>query len=184
MKRNQKNTRILIICVAAMFTALICACCFISIPLPFGYFNLGDVAILLAAFILGYPAAISAALGASLADILMGYTIYAPATAVIKALCVVSVCVILHLTQNLPDKKSILLARMLGASVTAEILMISGYLLFEAFILSYGGAALASVPGNCMQGICAVIGSIPIYSALKMSNAIKYIRNTPTKKIK
>ena len=78
MKRTQGQGKILTLCFVAMFAALICACTFISIPLPFGYFNLGDVVMLLGAFILGFPAAISATIGASLADVLMGYTIYAP----------------------------------------------------------------------------------------------------------
>ena len=62
MKRRQTNNNILSLCLTALFAALICACTFISIPLPFGYFNLGDVAMLLGAYVLGFPAAISAAI--------------------------------------------------------------------------------------------------------------------------
>lgn len=176
MKRNQGMGKVMALCLMAMFAALICACTFISVPLPFGYFNLGDVAILLSAFILGYPAAISAAIGASLADVIMGYTVYAPATAIIKGLCVVVACAILYLTKRFPDKKSVLLARLSIAAVAAEILMVAGYLVFEAFVLSYGTAALASVLGNCMQGICGVVGSIAIYEALELSGATKFIK--------
>ena len=43
-------------------------------------------------------------------------------------------------------------------------------------ILSYGAAALASVLGNCMQGICGVVGSIAIYEALELSGAAKFIK--------
>ena len=176
MKRNQGPSKVLTLCLVAMFAALICACTFISIPLPFGYFHLGDVGMLLGACILGLPAAISAAIGASLADVLMGYTIYAPATAIIKGLCVVTACAIMYLTKRFPDKKAVLLSRLAIAAIASEILMVTGYLAFEAFALSYGTAALASVLGNCMQGICGVIGSIAIYEALELSGAIKFIK--------
>ena len=176
MKRNQGKSKVLMLCLVAMFAALVCACTFISVPLPFGYFNLGDVVMLLGAFILGYPAAISAAIGASLADVLMGYTVYAPATAIIKGLCVVVACAILYFTKRFPDKKTVLLARLSIAAVAAEVLMVAGYLVFEAFVLSYGTAAFASVVGNCMQGICGVVGSIAIYEALELSGAAKFIK--------
>lgn len=176
MKRRQTNNNILSLCLTALFAALICACTFISVPLPFGYFNLGDVAMLLGAFILGFPAAISAAIGASLADVLMGYGVYAPATALIKGLCVVAACTVMYLSKRFPDKKSVLFARLAIAAIASEALMVVGYLLFEAFILSYGAAALASVLGNCMQGICGVVGSIAIYEALELSGAAKFIK--------
>ena len=176
MKRNQEKSKVLMLCLVAMFAALVCACTFISVPLPFGYFNLGDVVMLLGAFILGYPAAISAAIGASLADVIMGYTVYAPATAIIKGLCVVVACTLMYLTKRFPDKKAILLARLAIAAIASEILMVAGYLVFEAFALSSGAAALASVLGNCMQGICGVIGSIAIYEALELSGATKFIK--------
>ena len=60
---------------------------FFTIKLPNGYANLGDCFIIIAACLMGakYGAAASA-IGASLADIMLGYQSYAPATFVIKAL--------------------------------------------------------------------------------------------------
>ena len=51
MKPNQN--KIQKICFGALFAAIICVCTLISIPLPIGYFNLGDAAVLLSAWTLG-----------------------------------------------------------------------------------------------------------------------------------
>ena len=75
-----------------VFTALFAALCtvgtvVISIPLPFGYFNLGDVFVLLSAWLLGpLYGSIAAAVGSALADILLGFPVYAPATFLIKGI--------------------------------------------------------------------------------------------------
>ena len=74
---------------AALFAALAAvATMVIAIPLPGGgYANLGDAVVLLAAFFLPVPyAAVAAGLGTAMADVLLSYTLYAPATFVIKAL--------------------------------------------------------------------------------------------------
>ncbi len=174
MKREKKH--VLKLCLISMFAAMICACTFISVPLPIGYFNLGDIVILAAAYIIGFPAAISAAVGAALADVLMGYTVYAPATAIIKGLCVVIACVILLATKKLANNRGLSIARYVIASLAAEAFMVLGYFFFEALILSYGTGALASIPGNCIQGACGVVGSVAIYAALYLSGAERSIR--------
>ena len=174
MRRGKKH--VLTLCIVSMFAAMVCACTFISVPLPIGYFNLGDIVILVAAYIIGFPAAIAAAVGAALADVLMGYTIYAPATAIIKGLCVVIACAILLITKKLVSNRGLFIARYVIAALAAETFMVLGYLFFEAVILSYGTAALASIPGNCIQGLCGIVGSVTIYGALYLSGAERFIR--------
>lgn len=72
------------------FAAVFAALCFtgtfvIVIPLPYGYFNAGDVFVLLAGWCLGpVYGSVAAAAGSSLADVLSGFALYAPATFVIK----------------------------------------------------------------------------------------------------
>ena len=84
-RRHSISVRAL--CLAALFAALSCIGTFISVPLPIGYFNLGDIFVLSGAFLLGAPfGAVAAGVGSALADIFMGFVIYAPATFVIKAL--------------------------------------------------------------------------------------------------
>ena len=81
----QKRLRNLVY--TAMMAALVAvATLFIHIPIPMqsGYCNLGDALILCSGALLGPWAAAAAAVGSAMADLLLGYAVYAPATAVIK----------------------------------------------------------------------------------------------------
>ena len=69
--------------------AALTAAATIAIPVPLpggGYANAGDVLVLLSAFVLGPGlGAAAAGVGSALADLILGYTIYAPGTLIIKA---------------------------------------------------------------------------------------------------
>lgn len=83
MKTNKLTTTALAIATVTVVTL------FLKIPLPAskGYFNLGEAVIYLVAFLFGGPiAALAGGLGAALADLLAGYTFYAPITLMIKGL--------------------------------------------------------------------------------------------------
>ena len=86
MKTKRSNkTKILRLCFCALLMAIVCVCTMVAIPLPIGFFNLGDAACILSAHLLGpFLGVIAAAIGSALADILLGYAVYAPATALIK----------------------------------------------------------------------------------------------------
>ena len=74
---------------AALLAALTCvATMIIKIPSPLkGYLNLGDCVVLLAGWMLPpVYGALAAGLGSGLADLFLGYVVYAPATFVIKGL--------------------------------------------------------------------------------------------------
>ncbi len=140
-----KNENIKRLVLAALLMALTTvATAVISIPLPHGFANLGDAAVLLAGGLLGGPLGIAAAaLGSALADILLGFTLYAPATLVIKG-------VMAGLFALLYRKKSTVLRCVLAACL-AELVMVGGYFLFETVL--YGAAAAAlSILGNSIQG--------------------------------
>ena len=88
---NPNNNRMQKLVLAAMFAALGCvATMVIQIPAPTGYVNLGDAIVLLAGFTLG-PAYgfVAGGLGPAMADLLLGYGMYAPGTFVIKGLVAV-----------------------------------------------------------------------------------------------
>jgi len=76
------------IALAAVFTALVCVATMMFIlyvPATEGYFNLGETMVYTTAILLGpYVGAIAGGLGSALADLLLGFSIYAPATLVIK----------------------------------------------------------------------------------------------------
>ena len=78
-----------LLALAAVFTALVCVATMMFIlyvPATEGYFNLGETMVYTAAILLGpYIGAIAGGVGSALADVLLGFSIYAPATLVIKA---------------------------------------------------------------------------------------------------
>lgn len=90
MEKTKKSIRAttLYYVMTAFFVALSCvATLLIQIPVgPMGYINFGDAFVMIAGVVLGpLGGAVAGALGPALADIFTGYIIYAPFTAVIKA---------------------------------------------------------------------------------------------------
>lgn len=162
-KRTGSNVKKLVI--SAMFCALVFAATWIFVQVPIGgNVNLGDGALLLCAWMLGGPwAVVSAALGATLADLTSGFALYAPATFVIKA-CMVTVAMLLAkglLRLRLPAG----LARLLSAAC-AESVMVLGYFGYEALILSYGIGAAANIPFNLIQGAVGMAVATAMYELL------------------
>ena len=136
----------------------------ISIPTPTkGYINLGDCFVNISAWLLGpiYGAA-AAGIGSMLADLFLGYSIYAPATLIIKALMAVASFYVYIL---LAKRTHGLVAR-IAASVCAELVMIVGYLVFESFLYKSFIVAAGGVLANVMQGIGGIVISVILYEAL------------------
>ena len=155
----------------ALFCALVYIATWIYIPAPVvGNVNLGDAAILLAAWTLGGPwAAIAAALGATLADLSAGFVLYAPATFLIKAAMVGTALLALRFTAKLPAWLSSVLS-----AVAAEAVMILGYFLYEFFVLGilfqfegYTVAAVANIAFNAIQATAAAVIAVPLRPLLK-----------------
>lgn len=75
--------------VTAVFTALVCVATFaftIYVPQTRGFFNIGETMVYIAALLFGpVVGGIAGGLGSMLADLILGYAHYAPATLVIKA---------------------------------------------------------------------------------------------------
>ena len=160
------------------FTALFAAlCCIgtlvIAIPLPNGYFNVGDVFVLLAGWCLGpIFGSIAAGIGSALADIISGYTLYALPTFFIKGIdAFVAYMVWAFLKKIIKKEGADVLPRALSA-LAGESIMVLGYFLFELVLYGFGGAILAVV-GNLTQGVCATICAVLIISILYPIKAIK-----------
>ena len=123
----------------------------VSIPMPggLGYINLGDAGVLLAGMLLGGGwGALCAGAASALADVLLGYTVYAPATFVIKGLVALVAGLLFVKTQKKIRYVSLYLA---------ALIVPAGYFLYETLL--YGSAgAIVNIPFNTMQ--CIVGASV------------------------
>lgn len=156
---------------AALFAALVCvATMVIRIPTPLGgYIHAGDAVVLLAAFVLGPVWGASAAgLGSALADLVSGYVLYAPGSFVIKA--VTALLAGLLLSRRFIKAEA---AKALCAGIISELVMVGGYLFYEAVILSFGAGAVANVPLNCVQGAFGAFAAAALYIALSKTSYFK-----------
>lgn len=144
---------------AALLAALACAGTFISIPYGIGYLNFGDCFVLLAGWLLGpLYGAFAGGIGPMLADVIMGYYVYAPATFVIKALMAVTSFFVAKLVVSKRLTASIV------SGVCAEAVMVLGYFLYETILCSIGAANPgAAVPGllfNSIQGLAGIVCAV------------------------
>lgn len=122
----------------------------VSIPMPggFGYINLGDVGVLLAGMLLGGGwGALCAGAASALSDVLLGYTVYAPATFVIKGLVALVAGLLFAKTQ-----KKIRFA----ALYPAALIVPAGYFLYESLL--YGTAT--AIPNILFNTLQCLVGAV------------------------
>jgi len=162
------KTRTQKIVMSSLLASLVCvATMIIKIPSPLnGYLNLGDCVVLLSGWLLppvyGF---LAAGLGSALADLFSGYIIYAPATFLIKGIMALIACYGLrHFSKNL----SVTFSRIL-CGATAEIVMASGYFVFEGFL--YGFApSVVNIPANFVQGVVGLILGVILMKVFEKNN--------------
>ncbi|MBQ8207346.1 MAG: ECF transporter S component [Clostridia bacterium] len=168
MKTTQK------IVISSMFAALVCvATMLIKIPSPLkGYLNLGDCVVLVAAWMLpiGYNF-LAAGIGSALADIFLGYIVYAPATFFIKG----AMAVIAYGSFLLLSKRSKILLSRIVSGILAEITMILGYFLFEGFLYGFS-PSLVNIPANGVQGIAGLIIGTILITVFEKQNLTKIFK--------
>ena len=148
----------------ALFTALVTiATMFIRIPLPLGYFNMGDAFILLAVFVLGpFLGTLAAGIGSTIAD-LIGFITYAPGTLVIKSLMALTAALIYNLIKN--RTKKIVLAE-ISAGIIGAVIMAFGYFIYETLLFTTAAVAIVNVPYNLVQGGVGVVVSVAVMRIL------------------
>lgn len=174
---NEKQTahkKLLKICFAAMFAALIfVATKLIQVPTQTnGYLNFGDCFILVAAWTLGPAYGFAAAgIGSALVD-LMGYAQYVPGTFFIKGLMALAAALIVRAFIEKSGKPRLL--GLILSGLTAEIIMIGGYYLYEATFLGYGFmGAPEGVPGNCLQGAFGLVIGVILFRVIGKTGVLK-----------
>lgn len=158
-KNHSKVKMMTLSALLAAFTAV--ATIMIQIPTPTkGYVNLGDCVVNIAGWILGplYGAA-AAGIGSSLADIISGYTMYAPVTLIIKALMAAAS----FFTFRAVNKRfSNTVSRIIAASA-AELIMVFGYTMFEVIIYHSWSYVLIGTAGNIAQSVMGIVSSVAVY---------------------
>ncbi|MBN1358506.1 ECF transporter S component [Candidatus Bathyarchaeota archaeon] len=137
----------------------------IPIPATSGYFNVGETIIYVAALLFGsLVGALSGGIGAMLADMYLGFSVFAPGTLVIKGAEGTIVGLLnLKLRKYIPNPTVCAVV-----SVTVGGLeMVAGYFLYEQLVLGYPYAvALAEVPFNIVQMLVGLAIAVPIMHAV------------------
>ncbi len=125
----------------------------ISIPLPsgYGYVNLGDGGVYLCALLLpGGLGALAAGVGAALADLILGWAVYAPATLLIKGLT----AFLAGLAFRKAKKAAVPL------SLLCCLLVPLGYFLYESVLLTAPVAAVNLLPNALQAALGASLGTL------------------------
>lgn len=157
------NTQKLVKC--GLLTAIVTVLTLIVLPLPIssGFVNLGDAGVYLTAvYVGGGWGMICAGLGSALADLILGYSVYIPATLIIKGL---AAALAQFLYRRFRGGWSFFAFLITGAVISL------GYLVFETiFITATFEAALLNLPYNLIQ---ALIGAIAGFAILKIPKLIQ-----------
>ena len=149
--KNDKKTKRLALagqlCGATLLLTLI------SIPLPsgYGYVNLGDAGVFLCACLLpGGLGALAAGVGAALADLILGWAMYAPVTLLIKGLTALLAGLALRRAKKAG----------LPLSLLCCLLVPLGYFLYETILLTAPVAAVNVLPNALQAAIGAALGTL------------------------
>jgi uncharacterized membrane protein len=130
------------------------------IPATNGFFNLGDVIVVVSGLTFGpLIGGISGGLGSALADILLGYGTYAPFTLVIKG-C--EGLIVGYIAGGKADQK---ISKVIMAWIAGGIILVGGYFIVQVFMYGFAGA-LVELPANLVQMLVSGLG-IPIYLGIR-----------------
>jgi len=161
---NDASQVALKLALAAVFAALVCVATIVfvlPIPATKGYFNLGEIVIYVAALVFGpFVGGFAGGVGAGVADVINGYSQFAPGTLSIKFIEGLIVGFMgRRATSN--GKKAIALSIL--AILIGGIEMVGGYFAYEIGVLTYPPLdALAEVPFNVVQMVVGLVFAVPI----------------------
>ena len=158
MKESKTSTRQLTL--AALFMALTTvATMVIHIPVPAtqGFVSVGDSFVLLSGLLFShYYGALIGGVGSALADLFLGYTIFAPVTLIVKA--------IEALLASYIDRGNTV-SRVI-AVIVGVTWMVFGYFIFEVFMFDLPVALSAVIP-NSIQGIVSAGLALLLYPIVR-----------------
>jgi len=166
--QSSAAARVALAAVLTAITALFTYAVRIPIAPTRGYLNLGDVAIFFSAFTFGpVTALVSGGLGTALADLLSGYSQWAPISLAVHGLQgLVAALVAGTLSWDETRSRRTTAVRWTLAALAATAVMCGGYLLSGTFMVGFG-AALVELPGNLLQNAAGLLGGIPLTLAVR-----------------
>jgi uncharacterized membrane protein len=135
----------------------------IPIPATSGYFNVGETIIYVAALLFGSAVgALSGGIGAMLADIYLGFGVFAPGTLVIKGI-EGAIVGFLNLRLRYITNRTL---RAVVSVIAGGMEMVIGYFLYEQLVLG-SALAFAEVPFNIVQMLVGLAIAVPIMHAVQ-----------------
>jgi uncharacterized membrane protein len=170
MKKEYSKIRVTVkLTLAAVFAALVFIVTSqippIPIPATSGYFNVGETVIYVAALLFGTSVgALSGGVGAMLADVYLGFGVFAPGTLVIKG---IEGAIVGFLNLKLRKYiRNVTLCAVISVIVGGSE-MVAGYFLYEQLALGLSfSVALAEAPFNTVQMLVGLISAVPIMHAV------------------
>lgn len=159
MSKTKSSKHIFYIVISALFAAIIAvmtAYVKFNTGINNGYLHFGDSMIYLASCVLPLPyAMVAAAIGGGVADLLAGAAMWAPFTAVIKALNVVPFALVYTL-KGTKSPNRILNKATSVMPVISGLITIFGYLLAEGLLYTFP-TAWTSVPFSIIQAVGSAV---------------------------
>ncbi len=143
---------------ASLFAALIClfnAVLHIPAPGGNGFLNIGDAFLINGVLFSGPYGIISAIIGGVLSDLILGYTVYIPATAVLKGIGALTVFLLCR------NNKKIWV--MIISALIGEAIITAGYFLYEYFAMGLTEGAILNIPFNIIQSVASLVFAAVLY---------------------
>lgn len=177
---REKTTKIIL--TGLMMAMIVVATMLLVIPSPTsGYIHLGDAMIFLSVLILGWKyGAVAAGFGSALADLLLGYAVYAPWTLVIKGL--MGAVMGLFILKAMHKQGKVILGvpvyQLIGM-VLAGCVMVAGYYIAEGVIYGNFITAALGIPLNIVQFSVGTVVATILAAALYKTPARKLFTYQP-----
>ncbi len=159
------------LCLAAVFTAIVCVVTrFIQIPIPLGYFNIGNCIIMTFCYLLPCPYGIViGSVGSALAD-LLSFPEWAVPTLIIKAL----MPLLFYGLVKIPLSRKYLVTVIAG--IVSMLIPFAGYTFAGMLLYGSVAAGLSQVPGLALEYVANCILFAILILAVEKSGVKKIIQ--------
>ncbi len=172
MKHESKAKQVTIY---ALSIALVCiSTMVIQIPIPLGYMHLGNMMILLCAFMFGPKVGLAAGgLGSALADLMTGYAYWALPTLIIKGIMGLAIGYIAN-----KECKNVKMLRIstAAAAVVGILIMIVGYFIGGSILYGSIYTGALQIPGLSVEGAFGIALFYLMGMALEKAKFYRIIR--------